>query len=164
MNRIKFASLLAIMLLASPSAFAQSTATPVVPGYLGQLGCYPAITTCYTGMGSITPAVAGSSASSVVILAKPGNLIGAYFTAGATQGWGMIFNSATVPSNGSTTAGTASGDLEECIYVPADTTQSINFQGLPVEAYSAGISAVFSSTGCGTLTLSATAFVHGIGQ
>jgi hypothetical protein len=153
----------AALVFASPT-LAQSTATPVLPGYVTTNPCPPAQTICYNGLGSVIPGVAGSSASSAVLLGKPGNLLGAYFTAGGTQGWGMVFNSATAPSNGSTTAGIASGNLEECIYVPADTTQSISFQGLPVEYYSVGITAVFSSTGCGTLTASASAFIHGLGQ
>ena len=155
---------IAILLVGAPGAFAQSTAQQMLPGYLTSAPCYPGYTVCYQGMNAQTPAVAGSSASSDILKAAPGDLMGVYVTAGATQGWLMVFNSATAPSNGSTTAGTASGNMEECIYVPSNTTQAISFQGLPVEHYSVGITAIFSSTGCATLTASATAFVHGLAQ
>ena len=165
---MRFHNLLALLgaslLLLSAPAAAQSTATPVLPGYLTTSPCHPGETICYNGAGSIVPGVAGSSASSKVLLAAPGNLLGAYFTAGATQGWGMIFNATSAPADGATTAGIASGNLEECIYVPANTTQSISFQGLPVEYFSVGITAVFSSTGCATKTATATAFIHGLAQ
>jgi len=143
---------------------AQSTGTPVLPGYLTTKPCHPGETICYNGMGSVIPGVAPAATGYAVLLAKAGNLLGSYATAGSTQGWLMVFNSTTLPSNGATTVGTAAGNLEECIYVPANTTQSINFQGLPVEYYSSGVTAVFSSTGCDMLTLSTTAFVHGLAQ
>jgi hypothetical protein len=113
---------------------------------------------------AIAPGIAGSAASSVVLKASAGNLYSVYASASAA-GWLMVFNSTTAPSNGSTTAGTASGNMEECIAIPAaGTTGGLSFAGQPPESYSVGITAVFSSTGCGTLTTSATAFLHGAVQ
>lgn len=159
----KSLSLLAALLISAAQAHAQ-TATPVNPGYDALTGPNCATSPCHLAFGIVTPGVGGPAVASKVLLAKPGSLLGVYFTAQGTQGWGMVFNSATDPADGATTVGTAAGNLEECIYVPASTTQAISFQGLPVETYSAGITAVFSSTGCGTKTESATAFIHGLAQ
>lgn len=169
----------AIGLTLLPSAvFAQSSAQPVLPGTLTTSGCTAGVTTCYIpysasnplpvttsptadATAGVTPVVAGSSASSAVLKAAAGNLYSAYVTTGATQGWLMVFNATALPSNGATTAGTASGNMQECIYAPANTTTAISFNPGPAEPYTIGITAAFSSTGCGTLTASATAFIHG---
>jgi len=113
------------------------------------------------GVSNITPGVAGSASSSVVLKASSGNLYGAYVTTGATQGWLMVFNSTTAPSNESTTAGTASGNLQECVYAPANSTTGLTYASGPPEAFSAGITLMFSSTGCASLTASATGYLHG---
>lgn len=110
----------------------------------------------------ITPIVAGSSASSAVLKASAGNLYSVYATnTGASDGWLMVFNATSLPGNAGTTAGTASGNLQDCIKVPAGTSQSINYNPGPPEPFTVGITAVFSSTSCGTLTASANAFIHG---
>lgn len=109
----------------------------------------------------IAPIVAGPTSSGSILKASPGNLYSVYFTAGSTPLWGMVFNSTAVPSNGSTTSGIASGNLQDCIVIPANTTQSISYNPGPPEVFSVGITAAVSSTSCATLTLSATAFIHG---
>jgi hypothetical protein len=73
----------------------------------------------------------------------------------------MVFNSTSLPGNGATTAGTASGNMVECIPINAGQTGSINYAPGPVEPFSVGITAAFSSTGCASLTASAVAFIHG---
>jgi hypothetical protein len=105
-----------------------------------------------------TPAIAGSAASSLVLKASAGNLYSAYVNS-TVQGYLMVFNAVSAPANGATTAGTASGNMVECI--GPSITPYLAFSGLPPEAYSVGITAVFSTTGCATLTASATAFIHG---
>lgn len=109
----------------------------------------------------ITPGIAGSAASGVVLKASAGNLYGVYATAGATALWLMVFNSVTVPSNGATTAGIASGNMQDCVPVPTNGSSSITYSGIPPEIFTVGISAAVSSTACGTLTLSTTGFIHG---
>lgn len=111
----------------------------------------------------IAPGVAGSAVSSLVLKASGGNLYNIYVTAGATAGWLMVFNATALPANGATTAGNAAGNMQDCIAVPANTTQSITYNPGPPEVFSTGITAAFSSTACGTLTASATAFIHGSG-
>jgi hypothetical protein len=148
-----------------PAASAQSA--NVTPCYIvpGQLPCQPTgtltplpVAPSSTGAAGLTPVVGGSAASSQVLKASAGNLYSAYANS-TVSGYLMIFNATAAPSNGSTTAGTASGNLVQC--VGPSTNPFLSFDPGPPEAYSVGITAVFSSTSCATLTLSATAFFHG---
>jgi hypothetical protein len=111
------------------------------------------------GTGGIAPVVDGSAASSQVLKASPGNLYSMYATVTAAS-WLMVFNSTTAPSNGSTTAGVASGNLQDCFSIPSGSA-SINYAPGPPEVFSTGITAVISSTACGTLTLATTGYIHG---
>lgn len=122
--------------------------------------CAPA----HSQTASITPCVAGSSASACILKNYAGVLYSVYASAGDTAGYLMVFNSAVVPSDGSTTAGTAAGNMVECVAVAANSTTSINFSPEPSERFSSGIAAVFSSTGCAALTASATAFIKGLAE
>lgn len=107
----------------------------------------------------IAPCVAGSASSNCILKTTAGNLYGLYVTA-TSAGYLMVFNTTTVPSNGSTTAGTASSDMQDCIQVPANSTVSLNNGDQP-EVFSAGMVAVFSSgANCGTLTASSAAFIR----
>ena len=108
----------------------------------------------------IVPVVAGSGVSSSVLKATPGNLYGVYATTTAAA-WLMVFNSTTAPSNGATTAGIASGNMQDCIPIAAGGYGSINYIPGPPEVFSVGITAVISSTACATLTLATTGFIHG---
>ena len=112
----------------------------------------------------ITPTVVGSASSSLVLKASPGNLYSVYANCSAAC-WLMVFNSVSVPSNGATTAGTASGNMVECVPVVAGLATSINYGAAPTSAfYSVGITAAISSTSCATLTLASTGFIHGTVQ
>lgn len=111
---------------------------------------------------SAVPIVCGSAASSCVIKAAPGNIIQLYVTPSA-NGWLMIFNRTTAPSNGTTTAGTAANNMTDCIAVSAGTTTSMQVT-TPMWQYSSGVVAAYSSTACPSLTLSATAFIKGFAQ
>jgi hypothetical protein len=113
---------------------------------------------------SLTPQVAGPAISSLVLKAAPGNLYSA--TAVSTvNGYLMVFNATTAPSNGATTAGTASGNVVFCGPISANAPPNgPAFPGMPSAAFSVGIVLVFSSTPCGTLTLSAAALLTGFVQ
>lgn len=76
-----------------------------------------------------------------------------YVTTGATAGYLMTFNAVAAPSNGAVTP-------QMCIAVPANATWGVDF-GDTTDQYVTGMTAVFSSTGCFTQTLSATAFFSG---
>lgn len=110
---------------------------------------------------AIAPIVAGSAASSSVLKATPGALQSVYATCTASC-YLMIFNAVSAPANGATTAGIASGNMQECI--GPSLSPSISYSGLPPSTFTVGITAAISSTACATLTLSAVGFIHGTVQ
>lgn len=73
-----------------------------------------------------------------------------YVTTGAVAGYLMTFNAVSAPADGAVTP-------RECIAVAATSTAKIEFYDT-TEDYGTGLVAVFSTTGCFTQTLSATAF------
>jgi len=77
-----------------------------------------------------------------------------------TSGVGYLFvfntTSASVPANGSVTAGIAATNYQDCIYIPAAGTYGLSAFGLQLEQFSTGIYMAWSTTGCGTLTLATT--------
>jgi hypothetical protein len=111
---------------------------------------------------STTPTVCGSAVSSCVFKASQGNIIQIYVTPSAS-GYLMVFNRATEPTNGATTAGTAANNMTDCLAVPAGATVSMQVS-MPMWQYTTGVVAAFSSTFCDTLTLSANAFIKGYAQ
>lgn len=123
-------------------------------------------TTCPgLAIGTIAPTV-NSGASSAVLKASPGNLYDAYLTNDTVKDlWLLVFNATSLPGNGPTTAGTASGNLQDCVKVPAGTTGTISYDPFAPESFSVGIVAVASSTKCTTLTADTTALmIHGRAQ
>lgn len=113
------------------------------------------------GNSNIPPVVCGSAVSSCVLKNASGFLYGVY--ANCTSAcWLMVFNAAAAPSNGGTTAGIASGNMQECIFIPAGGSNGINYLPGPPSTFANGITAVISSTSCGTLTLATTGFIHGV--
>lgn len=107
-----------------------------------------------TAAAGIAPVVSGAAESSHVLKASAGNFYSAYITTGATAGFFMIDDSATAKSNGAITP-------MHCIQVAANSSASISTRGGPPDVFPTGITALFSTTGCFTLTLSATAFFSG---
>lgn len=99
------------------------------------------------GQASIqTATVAGS----LVLKASAGNLYEVDATA-AGAGFLMVFNAITAPADGTVTP-------VECMPLAAGGEARIT---PPIgEAFSTGMTAVFSTTGCFTKTISATAFIH----
>ena len=110
---------------------------------------------------SIAPNIGGSAISTLGLKTTGGgNLYGVYANS-TSAGWLMVFNSTSATTNGSTTAGTASGNVQDCVPIPANGYASINYNPGPPEMFSTGIYAAISSTPCGTLTLETTGFIHG---
>jgi len=112
--------------------------------------------------GPINDVVCGSAVNGCVLLNSPGQFFGAYAEC-TSACWLMVFNSTTVPSNGATTAGKASGNMVDCIDIAAGSSRSVNYIFNPI-VMSVGISIAISSTACATLTLSAVGFIHGTVQ
>lgn len=107
-----------------------------------------------TASGSLTPTVSAAVTGGVVYKASAGNLYSVTVTAGASAGYLLMFNSTTVPADGAVTP-------QQCIPVAANAglTWDAVSGGVP-ERYTVGIVGVFSTTGCFTKTISATAFLR----
>jgi len=115
----------------------------------------PLVVAASPNVAGLTPVVSASAESSHVLKASAGTLFSVYATTGATAGYLMIDNATSAPGDGAVTP-------LQCVYIPAYSTGGLTFNSGPVETYSTGITAVFSSTGCFTQTASATAFFHGV--
>lgn len=100
----------------------------------------------------VTPSATAALASSFVAKASAGLLYGWSVTSGASAGFVLIFNSTSAPVDGAVTP-------IDCIAIPANATSGRQLS--PPEAYSTGITLVFSTTGCFTKTASATAYFRG---
>lgn len=113
-----------------------------------------------TGQANALVGVAcGSAVSSCVLKSGSGTLYGVY--AHCTSAcWFMVFNALSLPGNGATTAGIASGNMVDCVDVAANTAKSLTYPVFP-RYYSVGITVAISSTSCGTLTASTVGFVSG---
>lgn len=109
---------------------------------------------------AITSVVAGSAVSSSVLKGSAGNLYGVYATC-TSACWLMVFNATAAPSNGATTAGVGSGNLSDCVPIPASGIGGIGYRAGPAKRFSVGITAAISSTACATLTLSTVGFISG---
>lgn len=113
------------------------------------------------GNNSIPPVVCGSAISTCQLKNSSGYLYSVYADCTAAC-WLMVFNTTTTPTNGATTAGIASGNMQECIPIASGGTGGINYLPGPPSVFANGIYAAISSTACATLTLATTGFIHGV--
>lgn len=137
MLRTLAALLCAVLLAAAPPAYAQ---TAVVVNPSGGAG---------TG---VTPVAAAAVSGGVVLKATPGNLYGINVASGASAGFVLLIDAAAVPADGAVTP-------KKCWHVAANAT--IDRQWTVPVRFGTGIVAVFSTTGCFSKTISATAFISG---
>lgn len=91
------------------------------------------------------------ASGSLVAKASAGNLYGYNVTSGASAGYVLIFNATSAPADGTVTPA-------RCIPLAANTGIEVDMRGQPT-FFSTGITIVFSTTGCFTKTISATAFI-----
>lgn len=105
---------------------------------------------------AIVSVVSAAAESSHVLKASAGNLYRLAVTTGATAGFLLVVNAAAAPSNGVVTP-------LLCRQIAANSSLEVDHAALP-DRYGTGITALFSSTGCFTLTLSATAMFEGAVQ
>ena len=155
--------LAAILALAWPfAALAEGTQGQTIPGYWTmnpQPNC--PLGPCFVAyLAPIAPFVAGPAAISLTLGTKL-SLVDAYLTCTASC-YLFIYNSLTDPGNGSTTAGTAAGNLQDC--VGPGTSFALNYLGNAYEAFSTGITIVVSSTGCASETQSNVGYIHARAQ
>lgn len=109
-----------------------------------------------TASGAATTRASSTAAeSNRVLKASAGNLYDLKVTIGATTGWVMLFDATALPSNGAVTP-------VWCEYVLSTGTAGGIAVAFPTPMpFATGITAGFSSTGCYTLTASATAAFFG---
>jgi hypothetical protein len=164
---LRYAFLGAPVLLAAlapaPPALAQNTATRVVQGYSGCLTAPSSDPCSFQAGGPITPVVSGSSISSTVIKSTAGYLKEIDATCNGAACWLFVYNAATVPANGATTAGIGANQLQECRQINSGATGVINYGEAP-SPFTTGIVAVISSTACPTQTSASVGFVHALVQ
>ena len=103
------------------------------------------------------------ASAGIVLKAKAGNLYAVLITNPSVAGYGMVFDSPTLPGNGAVTAAA----LKLCFVVDTINTTSPSTQPIVLAwplAFKTGIAVAFSTTGCSTYTSSATAFIMGAFQ
>lgn len=100
----------------------------------------------------IVPVVTTTAASSKVLKVSAGNLYGFTATSGASAGYLLVYDLTAAPSNGIVTP-------IDCVSIPASTSVGLNYS--PPLVMATGIVIAFSTTGCFSQTLSATAFISG---
>lgn len=101
---------------------------------------------------AITPVVTSAVASSLVAKASAGNLYGFQVTSGASAGYVLLFNATSLPGDGAVTP-------IKCYVLAANSTLGVDFRPGPMMRFGTGLTIGFSTTGCFTLTASATAFI-----
>lgn len=131
--------------------FAQSTATPVTPGYLTVTGCPGNGTPCFKS--STNPVKSATGEASHIFKSSAGVLYGFSVTSGASAGYVLVYNATSAPGDGAVTPAA-------CYAVPASSTVGVAYTPLPLN-FTTGITLVFSTTGCFMQTSSATAFFIG---
>lgn len=100
---------------------------------------------------AVTAAASTAVGSNLVVKGSAGNLYQVTASIGATSGYLMLFNATTLPANGAVTPA-------YCVPVSSNGTNgyvAVNFD--PPKPFATGITAGFSTSGCFTLTASATA-------
>lgn len=99
---------------------------------------------------SVTPLATTAVSSGVVASVRPIHAYRLAMTSGASAGYFMVFNSATIPADGVVTP-------LFCRAVAANSSISMVFPGSPAR-FSTGLSLAFSTTGCYAKAASSTAF------
>lgn len=108
------------------------------------------VLTSSTAGSATTSASSTAAASNLVLKASAGNLYSLTTTIGATTGYLMLFDATALPSNGAVTP-------VLCYPIISNGTQGgVSFSFFPPKRFGTGITAGFSTTGCFTLTASAT--------
>jgi hypothetical protein len=106
------------------------------------------------GATAATSVTCASASSTCQLKSSAGNFYGAYANCSAAC-WLFIINTTTTPTNATLTAGTASGNLSDCVPIAAGLAGSVSYPTFP-RAYSVGMYAAISSTACPVLTLATT--------
>lgn len=104
-----------------------------------------------------SPRAASTVSGGLVLKDGSGQLRGVNAVSGASAGFVILIDSATVPADGALTGANLP---VRCMPLAANTGLDLSYRASPVSFYR-GITIVFSTTGCFTKTASATAFLAG---
>jgi hypothetical protein len=115
-------------------------------------GAYVVATPTAAAANAIVPVATSAVAGSLVVKASAGNLYRASITTGGSAGYLMGFNATSAPADGAVTP-------LLCRVVAANSTLTLSFAEMP-SRFGTGITLVFSTTGCFTKTVSATAYIE----
>lgn len=152
----------ALACIALPAAAQTSANLPVTCPTNGSGNCTVAISvvnpdgtpiagSSASASNGVAPSANSAVSGSQIIKASAGNLYGLNVTSGASAGYVMLFNSATVPADGAVAP-------VKCVPLAANTGIEFNWRTTPL-AFTTGIVAVFSTTGCYAKAISATAYI-----
>lgn len=104
------------------------------------------------GAGETVPSIVSAAAeSSHVFCTGPCFLRSVYVTSGASAGYVLAYNLTAAPADG------AGKTPQDCVALAANQTVALDY-GSTADAFPVGLTVAFSTTGCFTQTLSATAF------
>lgn len=116
----------------------------------------------------VLPVICGAGSSTCALKSTGGGQLFSVYVGCTSQCWLMTFDTNVAPTSGSTTAGTAIGDMLDCIGPFPTGPASFSYAPGPAEWFPGGVGAgiyvAVSSTSCPTLTLSSAAVIHGIVQ
>lgn len=113
-------------------------------------GAFTVTTPTTAATNAIVPGASAAVTGAVTAKAAAGNLYRVVVTTGGSAGYLMGFNATTPPADGAVTP-------SMCRTVAANSTLSVSYADMPAR-WSTGISFAFSTTGCFTKTVSATAY------
>lgn len=102
-----------------------------------------------SGASAVAPVVSSAAEGSHVLKSSAGSLIAFIATSGASAGYVLLFDATSAPADGVVTP-------VECLSIPA--TSTLGFSAPTPVTFATGITIVFSTTGCFSKTISATAF------
>jgi hypothetical protein len=107
--------------------------------------------------------VSPASASNFLFNSPSKALASLTVVAGASAGFVLVLDAASLPANGALTACTGPATARPCLMwcAPVAANGLIDKQWNSPMSFTAGVLATFSTTGCATLTASATAQIFG---
>jgi len=107
--------------------------------------------------------VSPAAASSFLFNSPSKSLAALTVVAGASAGYALVLDAATLPANGALTSCAGPATARPCLMwcAPIAANGYVDKQWNSPMSFSTGVLAAFSTTGCATLTVSATAQIFG---
>ena len=107
--------------------------------------------------------VSPAAASSFLFTSPSKSLASLTVVAGASAGYALVLDAASLPANGALTSCSGPATARPCLMwcVPVAANGYVDKQWNSPMSFTTGVLAAFSTTGCATLTASATAQIFG---